>query len=321
LNHSHLPGTIAAGQYAGHEPSSARNLAESPDKLVIASAFAREINAALTFACNFDRSVSWPLGQFLNRHARVLRAFVATAFLAGFASACGPSVPPGAGGQASDLVPVRGGQIVVTVRTEPQSFSYYLRHDGSTDLVTFLTQARLVRVNRATPEMAIEPWLAESWTQSDDRLRYVVKLRPNLTFADGHPFTADDVVFSFAAAYDPKAGGPAMGATVMASGKPLTVTAIDPLTVSLTFPVPFASGLRILDNLPILPRHKLEGALKAGTFADMWSVSSPLDQITGMGPFVLSEYRPGQRLVFTRNDRYFRKESKSALPFLDRARR
>jgi peptide/nickel transport system substrate-binding protein len=258
------------------------------------------------------------VGQFLNRHARLLQISLAT-LLAALAAACGSQPPTPPANQPSGLVPVRGGQITVTVRTEPQSFSYYLKHDGSTDLITFLTQARLVRVNRAKPDMAIEPWLAESWTASEDGLRYVIKLRPNLTFADGHPFTADDVVFSFAAAYDPKAGGPAMGDTVMANGKPLAVSAIDPLTVSITFPVPFASGLRILDNLPILPKHKLEAAFKAGTFAERWGVSSPLTELTGMGPFVLSEYQAGQRLVFTRNDRYFRKDARgAALPFLDR---
>ena len=47
-------------------------------------------------------------------------------------------------------------------------------------------------------------------------------------------------------------------------GKRLEVSAIDPLTVVLTFPVVFAPGLRMLDNLPILPRHKLEAALKPG---------------------------------------------------------
>jgi peptide/nickel transport system substrate-binding protein len=75
----------------------------------------------------------------------------------------------------------------------------------------------------------------------------------------------------------------------------------------------------LLDNLPILPRHKLGAALKAGEFASAWGVSTPPAEIVGLGPFVLSEYVPGQRLVLDRNPRYFRKAADGGpLPYLDR---
>jgi len=254
----------------------------------------------------------------LTRHTRLLEAFAFLALATALASGCESSPSPtGAIGAISSAAPVRGGQLVASVRTEPQSFNWYTQHDGTTDVLTFLTQARLVRVNRVTQE--IEPWLAERWTRADDGRSYTVKLRANVTFADGHPFSADDVLFSFAAAYDPKGGGPTIGGDVMAGGQPLRVSAPDPLTVVITFPVPFAPGLRLLDNLPILPKHKLEAALQAGTFADAWSLSTPVSEITGLGPFVLTDFRPGQRLVFSRNDRYFRKDSSGVpLPYLDR---
>jgi peptide/nickel transport system substrate-binding protein len=181
--------------------------------------------------------------------------------------------------------------------------------------VTLLTHARLVRVNRVTQE--VEPWLAERWTRSDDGLRYTLTLRPDLTFADGHPFTADDVVFSFAAAYDAQSGS-TLADSLEAGGRPLLVEALDSRTLVITFPVPFGPGLRLLDNLPILPRHKLADAVNAKAFGSAWGLSTPVGDLTGLGPFVLKEYSPGQRLTFTRNERYFRTDAQgAALPYLD----
>ena len=85
------------------------------------------------------------------------------------------------------------------------------------------------------------------------------------------------------------------------------------------FPAPSGPGLRLLDSLWVLPKHKLEGALKAGTFAKAWGTDTPPSDIVGTGPFVLREYLPNQRLVFDRNPRYWRKaQDGTPLPYLDR---
>jgi len=242
---------------------------------------------------------------------RTLRAFVVITVLVSAATACRArdrATP--AGGTA----PVRGGELVVSVRTDPQSFNWFTKRDGTTQLVTYLTQARAVRVNRVTQET--EPWLAEGWTRSEDGRRYTLTLRPGIAFADGQPFTSADVVFSADAAYD-EASVIADG--VMVGGKRLQMTAADPRTVVITFPEPFGPGLRILDNLPIMPKHRLEPTLRAGAFGRAWGVGAPVDAVTGLGPFVLAEYDPGQRIVFTRNPRYFRKDANGVqLPYLDR---
>ena len=71
--------------------------------------------------------------------------------------------------------------------------------------------------------------------------------------------------------------------------------------------------------LPILPRHKLESALKSGTLAQEWGTATPPAEIVGTGPFLLREYQPGQRLVFERNPRYWRKAANGdSLPYIDR---
>ncbi len=201
---------------------------------------------------------------------------------------------------------------MASVRTEPRNFTRLGPRESTTDVVALLLHAGLIRINRITDE--IEPWLAEGWTHSADGRSYTIKLRPHVTFSDGHPLSADDVVFSFDAVYS--AG---VAESLEVDGKRLRVVAIDPLTVAVMFPSAFAPGLRILDNVVILPKHKLEGALKAGTLKSMWSASTPPSEIAGLGPFVLRAYQPGQRLVFERNPRYWRRDSSGAqLPYLDR---
>ena len=247
------------------------------------------------------------------RHTlQILVATVAAAAAVG----CRPAPADSPATHTAAQGPPRGGDLRVAVRTEPQSFNWYTRHDGSTYIVTALTQARLFQVNRAT--QALEPWLAESSVRSDDGLRYTIKLRPNVVFADGHPFTSDDVLFSLSAAYNERAGSVLADAMKIA-GKPLQAAAVDPLTLVITFPVPFAPGLVLLDNLPILPKHRLQGALDAGTFGSAWGLGTPVGEVAGLGPFVLAEYLPGERTVFARNPKYFRKDTAGgALPYLDR---
>jgi peptide/nickel transport system substrate-binding protein len=83
-------------------------------------------------------------------------------------------------------------------------------------------------------------------------------------------------------------------------------------------PAPYGPGLGLLDALPILPRHKLEAAFKAGTFRDAWGLSTPPADLAGLGPFVLKTYAPGERMIFARNPHYWRLDEKgAALPRLD----
>ena len=271
-----------------------------------------------TTAHSFDRPVFWPISQlFAGHRRRVATCVTIFALVALVAAGCRSNTPSDGAttGVSKGGVP-RGGQLIASVRSEPRSFNRHAARDTTTNLVSILTQARLVTVNQAT--QALEPALAESWTVSDAGRRYTMKLRQGVHFSDGHDFNAADVLFAFEAAYDEK-NGSMLADTLQAGGQKLQVTSPDPYTVVVTFPAPFAPGIRILDGLPILPRHKLEGALKAGTFRKTWGLDTPPAEIIGLGPFTPVEYVPGQRLVFARNPRYWAKAADGGpLPYLDR---
>lgn len=227
----------------------------------------------------------------------------------------GQSPRPDRPSSAAVEVPARGGRLTASLRSEPRSFNRLVSRDYATQLTSLLTQGRLVRVNMATQEL--EPWLAESWTSSPDGLIHTLTLREGLRWSDGAPFTSADVAFTFAAVFDPAVKS-VLASSLAVDGDPLAVATPDARTVVVTFPHPFGPGIRLLDNLTILPKHKLEGALAAGTMAAAWSAATPPGEMAGMGPFVLTTYEPGQRLTFTRNPNYWRTDARGvALPYLD----
>lgn len=228
---------------------------------------------------------------------------------------CQSASPPAQ--QESASKPSRGGELVASLRSEPGTYNRHAEASAATALLTLLTHAPLVRINRATD--ALEPWLAESWTQSPGADTYTLKLRPGVRFSDGTPLTSADVLFSFKTTYDEKANSQ-LADPMRPGGRPFEVTAPDASTIVIRIPQSGrALGLRLLDSLPILPRHKLEAALNEGRFAGAWRVGTPLSEIAGLGPFVLSEHVAGQRMVFTRNPHYWRKDVDGVqLPYLDR---
>ena len=196
--------------------------------------------------------------------------------------------------------------LVASIRAEPRSFNRYTARDLTTTVLTFLMHDGLVRINRVTNEL--EPGLADRWELLPDQRTYRLWLRRNVRFSDGTPFSADDVVFSFRAIYD-RAVGSILADTLQVHGQPLTVTAEDAATVLIRFPSPFGPGLRMLDGVPIYPRHRLEPALAAGSFQSAWGPSTPPSEMAGLGPFMLRRYEPGQRLTFDRNPYYWQRGS------------
>lgn len=223
-----------------------------------------------------------------------------------------PATPtgPGAG-------PVSGPQeLVATARSEPRSFNRFVARDRTSNLVSLLLHAKLVRINLETQE--VEPALAERWSVSPDGLSYTFSLRQGVRFSDGTPFTSADVLFSLQAAYDERVGS-VLADSLEVGGRKLEAQAPDPGTVVVTLPSRFGPGVRLLDNLTLVPKHKLENALADGTFREAWGLATPPAELVGLGPFVLQEYRPGERMVFARNPHYWRRSAEGRpLPHLDR---
>jgi len=213
-------------------------------------------------------------------------------------------------------VSTRGGQLTSSLRSEPRTFNRLVVSQVATDLYYMFTGSKLVRVNRATRE--VEAGVVEKWIISPDNKTYTLTLRDGVKWSDGVPFTSADVVFSFQAIYDPKSESP-LASSLMIGGKPVTVTAPDARTVVINLPGTFGPGIAMLDNVYLAPKHKYQAALKAGAFKDAMGVSTPPADLVSLGPFKLTTYSAGQRLIFERNPLYWKKDAAGVqLPYLDR---
>ncbi|MSO35472.1 MAG: ABC transporter substrate-binding protein [Acidobacteria bacterium] len=279
--------------------------------------FARKAERNAVSVHEKNRPTYWPTGQEVNRQPRALLSVLLLGLIAftGWRWWSGQQPPADSGTEIvfSDVT-TRGGVLTSSLRSEPRSFNRWVERNFPTEFTSQLTQSTLIRINRATQE--IEPALAESWIASPDNRTFTLTLR-EAAWSDGAPFTSADVLFTFQAIYDPKVNSILAG-SLKVNGQPLTVTAPDARTVVIGYPGVFGPGIALLDNLTLAPKHKLEAALAAGTFSQAWGVASPVNEMVSLGPFVLSRYEPGQRLVFDRNPRYWKKDSASvALPYLD----
>ena len=204
--------------------------------------------------------------------------------------------------------PTRGGLLRVALRAEPRTLNPALAIDAPSREVLRRLHSDLITIDRATQKTV--PALAESWTHSPDGKRYTLKLRKNLKFSDGAPFTADDVLFSWTLYLDPSS--PQRDLLII-DGKPIEAHKIDETTVTFEFPQPYAPAERLFDSIAMLPRHKLEAAWKSGKLRDAWPITAPPSEIVGLGPFRLKEFKPGQAVVLERNPYYWRANQ----PYLD----
>ncbi|HEY6102388.1 MAG TPA: ABC transporter substrate-binding protein [bacterium] len=210
-----------------------------------------------------------------------------------------------------------GGVHVRAQITDPRTFNIIVAQEtSSTDILANIFDG-LVEQNYITGE--IEPALAESWTVSKDGRTWVFALRQGVTWFDGKPVTADDVVFTFQAIFTEGVQTSSRD-TLTFDGKPLRFRKLDDRRVEFRTEKPIGTFLRVI-GASIVPRHKLAEALAKGPaeFNRTWGVNTPPREIIGTGPFVMQEYVPGQRVTFLRNTKYWKVDKAgNRLPYLTR---
>lgn len=209
-----------------------------------------------------------------------------------------------------------GGQLVLASSSDPKSFNDIVAQETSTSMVTELIYEGLIRTNAVT--LKEEPNLAERWSVLPNGLQWTFHLRKGVLWNDGQPFTADDVVFTFNdLIFNEEIPSPARDIFTI-DGEKFKVEKLDDYTVKFTLPVKFAPFLRGMGQA-ILPKHKLQQAVEEGRFNFTLGIDTPPEEVVGTGPYKLQAYSPGERIVFKRNPRYWRKSAQGeALPYIEK---
>ena len=193
-----------------------------------------------------------------------------------------------------------GGELHFCLHGEPKTFNPVLVDDEASENVRYLTGGVLIRLNRQS--QALEPALATSWEISRDRRTITFHLRKDLHFSDGTPFTAGDVAYTMKLLMDPQTHSPTGDAFRSGEGSLEVRTPAADLAV-ITFPAPIAGLDRLFDQVAILSAH------------------SPKKEMAVLGPFFVSDYKPGSYVLLARNPNYWKRDAQGhALPYLDSVR-
>lgn len=260
----------------------------------------RQVHSAVPELCQMLRN------QLIDR-----REFLRTATLLGVASSSAVAVASTLTGtplirpaQAAQT-PRKGGRFRVAMEVQeigdPASFAWVQKSNITRHMAEYLT---ITDANNIT-----HPYLLESLQPNDDLSSWTLKLRPGITWSNGDPLTADDVIFNFKRWLDPSVGSSVLGllssmtvttptGKTKEDGTPETKTSmregaiekIDTLTLRLHLDRPTLTIPETLYHYPALIMHQ--------SFSGEFEKSQ-----IGTGPYELAVYEPGRQALLKRRQR------------------
>ncbi len=148
-----------------------------------------------------------------------------------------------------------------------------------------------IAAGKTTEEIAKDPAVPPAV-----KIRF--KLRDNLRFSDGHPLTAQDVVFTYNLIMNPAIAAPRQKAYLERIRQ---VTATGTSEVEFVFAEPYFEAFELAAGFQVMPKHFYE-TFPAETF------NQSVGLLLGSGPYRLespTSWKPGTAITLVRNERYW----------------
>jgi peptide/nickel transport system substrate-binding protein len=234
-------------------------------------------------AGHIDRRTFLRRGSMIGMSAPLLGAVLA---------ACGSSSSSSSSGTTPAAAPKSGGTLRVASVTPAAAVNPLTVSDAGG--LTMLNQTGEFLVFDSNLKLMLQPMLATSWTHNTDGTVWTFKLRPGVTFHNGSPMTADDVVYTFQQLSDPKNASNALSAFVGVL-TPAGVQKVDPMTVAFHLEAPNGNFPYLISsdnyNAIIVPK---------GTDFGKWQ-----NTFVGTGAFKLGSYTQNVGATFVPNPSYW----------------
>ncbi len=135
-----------------------------------------------------------------------------------------------------------------------------------------------------------------------DEQEFIVTLKQGWKWSDGVEMTADDLVTTARIVADPDVLANSRPCAVTAEEEPIIYEKLNTYIVRIVYPKPEVNA--IANTCYTMPAHIFGAAYDQGgaeAVKALWGIDTPLEQIVSGGPYLLSEYSPGQRLVLKKN--------------------
>ncbi len=170
----------------------------------------------------------------------------------------------------------------------------------SQDVYASIVQGRVIESLAVTDVETLElvPLLAQSWQIADDGLSTTFKLRPNVTFSDGQPMTAEDVAYTFDLIMDKDVTDGRVREYLRHIER---VEVLGTHEVKFHYRAVFYENFRRSAEFQVLPKHFLSKFSKQ-------ELREHKALLMGTGPYRLADpeqYTPGQQIELMRNERYW----------------
>jgi peptide/nickel transport system substrate-binding protein len=241
-----------------------------------------------------DELVSGSLSRrdFLRRGSTI---GMSVPLLGAILAACGSSKTStsSAGGSGTTAAPAtKGGTLRVAMQAPAAAINPLTVSDAGG--LAMLNQTGEFLIFDSNLKLALQPMLALSWSPNSDGTVWTFKLRSGVTFNNGSPMTADDVVYTFQQLADPKNASNALS-TFTGVLTPAGVKKVDATTVE--FHLEAANG-----NFPYLVSSDNYNAIivPKGTDFTKWQKT-----FVGTGAFKLGSYTQNVGASFVPNPSYW----------------